>query len=477
MSELPFEYVQDLLSQKMADADAIQAALAQELAKNQRKIVVLDDDPTGVQTVNGIYVYTDWEIESIRSAFADPNKLFFILTNSRGLTAEETTRVHSEIAERLWQVSRETGQDFILISRSDSTLRGHYPLETETLRQVLEQEDDKRFDGEVIYPFFLEGGRYTIGDTHYVSDGKTLVPAGNTEFARDKSFGYKNSHLGDWVEEKTNGAFTRQDTTYISLDELNRADYAAIEAKLMAVDNFRKVIVNSIGYDDVKVFVTALLRAIAKGKRFVFRSAAALPKILGNVSDKPLLTRQELCNTTNRNGGLIVVGSHVNKTTDQLHNLLEKTDVTPLEFNQHLVMDDAAFEAEIQDKTRQANELIAEGKTVALYTRRERFDLNTGNKEDELRVAVKISNAVTSIVANLKTRPNFIIAKGGITSSEVGTKALRVQKAIVMGQIVSGVPVWLTGPESKFPDMPYVIFPGNVGTPVSLVEAYEKVKP
>ena len=477
MSELPFEYVQDLLSQKMADADAIQAALAQELAKNQRKIVVLDDDPTGVQTVNGIYVYTDWEIESIRSAFADPNKLFFILTNSRGLTAEETTRVHSEIAERLWQVSRETGQDFILISRSDSTLRGHYPLETETLRQVLEQEDDKRFAGEVIYPFFLEGGRYTIGDTHYVNDGKTLVPAGNTEFARDKSFGYKNSHLGDWVEEKTNGAFTRQDTTYISLDELNRADYAAIEAKLMAVDNFRKVIVNSISYDDVKVFVTALLRAIAKGKRFMFRSAAALPKILGNVSDKPLLTRQELCNTTNRNGGLIVVGSHVNKTTDQLHNLLEKTDVTPLEFNQHLVMDDAAFEAEIQDKTRQANELIAEGKTVALYTRRERFDLNTGNKEDELRVAVKISNAVTSIVANLKTRPNFIIAKGGITSSEVGTKALRVKKAIVMGQIVSGVPVWLTGPESKFPDMPYVIFPGNVGTPVSLVEAYEKVKP
>ena len=65
--------------------------------------------------------------------------------------------------------------------------------------------------------------------------------------------------------------------------------------------------------------------------------------------------------------------------------------------------------------------------------------------------------------SQLHVKPAYIIAKGGITSSDVGTKALKVKKALVMGQIQKGIPVWLTGEESKFPGMPYIIFPGNVG--------------
>ena len=67
------------------------------------------------------------------------------------------------------------------------------------------------------------------------------------------------------------------------------------------------------------------------------------------------------------------------------------------------------------------------------------------------------------MIGDLEVRPSFVVAKGGITSSDVGTKALRVRKARVMGQIRPGIPVWQTGPESKFPGLPYVIFPGNVG--------------
>jgi len=77
---------------------------------------------------------------------------------------------------------------------------------------------------------------------------------------------------------------------------------------------------------------------------------------------------------------------------------------------------------------------------------------------------VEISDAVTSIIGKLRIKPSFIIAKGGITSSDVGTKALRVQRAIVMGQVRPGIPVWVTGPQSKFPNMPFIIFLGNVGT-------------
>ena len=99
---------------------AVDQTLAREAAANQRKIVVLDDDPTGVQTVHDINVYTDWSVESIRQGFAETNRLFFILTNSRGFTEAETTKAHKEIAANIDQVSKETGIDYLVISRSDS---------------------------------------------------------------------------------------------------------------------------------------------------------------------------------------------------------------------------------------------------------------------------------------------------------------------------------------------------------------------
>ncbi len=118
------------------DEEKLNAALAAEAAASNRKIIVLDDDPTGVQTVHDIYVYTDWTVESLRKGFAAPEKLFFILTNSRGFTVAETTKAHREIAENTAKVAREFGMDYLIISRGDSTLRGHYPLETDLLCEV-----------------------------------------------------------------------------------------------------------------------------------------------------------------------------------------------------------------------------------------------------------------------------------------------------------------------------------------------------
>ena len=148
------------------------------LRKNRRKIIVLDDDPTGVQTVHDISVYTSWDRESIREGFAETNSLFYVLTNSRGLTEAQTTKVHQDIAHTVAEVSKETGQDFLIISRSDSTLRGHYPLETELLKKGIEAETGISIDGEVLCPFFREGGRFTIGNVHYVKYGDELWPAG-----------------------------------------------------------------------------------------------------------------------------------------------------------------------------------------------------------------------------------------------------------------------------------------------------------
>lgn len=455
------------------DGEMIEKLLREEVDKNSGKIVVLDDDPTGVQTVHDVSVYTHWDEESIKDGFLEENKLFYILTNSRGLTAAQTRQIHQDIGKRVAAVSRETGKDFIIMSRSDSTLRGHFPLETETLKEVIEAETSIRMDGEILCPFFKEGGRFTLGNVHYVKDGEKLVPAGKTEFAKDKTFGYSASDLRDYIQEKTEGRYRAEDVTCISMEDLRNVNLAGIEKQLMEVDNFGKVIVNAVDYVDIKVFCIALYRAMEKGKHFMFRTAAALVKEIGGVSDQPFLTRSQMITKENGSGGVVVIGSHTQKTTAQLEELKKLPDVECVEFNSDLVLEKEAFSQEIRRVTEKLEEIIERGKTAVTYTKRRLLVVENDTKEDALLRSVQISDAVQSLVANLTVAPSFVIAKGGITSSDIGTKALAVNRANVMGQICPGIPVWQIGEESKFPYMPYVIFPGNVGEKETLREAVE----
>lgn len=455
------------------DTAAVDALLRREIEADDTKFIVLDDDPTGVQTVHDISVYTDWTVESICSGLQEPRKLFYILTNSRGLTVEETTAVHRQIAANAAEAAARTGQHYLIMSRSDSTLRGHYPLETELLRQGLE-DAGRHVDGEILCPFFKAGGRFTIGNTHYVQYGDELVPAAQTEFAKDKSFGYTHSDLPGYIEEKTGGRYPASSVTCISLEELRAQDYDGIMKKLMAVADFNKVCVNAIDACDVKVFAVALYRAMARGKTFMFRTAAELVKVVGGITDIPLLKRQDMVTVDTHTGGLVVVGSHTQKTTAQLQALLELPCTVPIEFQSDLVLQgDEALSAEVDRCVALEEEAILAGKVAVCYTDRRLLTVENDTKESALVRSVKISHGVQSLVARLKVTPAFLIAKGGITSSTIGTDALGVKKANVLGQICPGIPVWQTDPGSKFPGIPYVIFPGNVGGAETLRQAVE----
>lgn len=456
-----------------ADSKVIQSAYEQALSSFQHKVIVLDDDPTGIQTVHGVSVFTDWSEESIEAGFLEDSRMFFILTNSRSMTEKETAAAHKTIAATIVKVAKRLNQDFVIVSRGDSTLRGHFPLETEVLKTTIEQQSSRQFDGEILLPFFQEGGRFTIDNIHYVQEGHELIPAGDTEFARDRTFGFQSSHLGEWIEEKSEGMFTKENTTYISLADLRALRIDQIKHQLMSVKDFKKVVVNAVDYDDVKVFVTALIEAIQAGQQLMFRSAAALTKVLGGIGDQALLTRDALIQEESPHGGLIMIGSHVKKTTEQLKALQQNKKMAFIEFNTHLVLEPDAFREEINRVIQQTEALLAAGQSVAVYTRRERLDLGDDRQEEELKLSVQISDAVTSIVQRLTIRPKYLIAKGGITSSDIGTRGLSVKRATVAGQIKPGIPVWQTGEESKFPFMSYVIFPGNVGAKNTLKEAVD----
>lgn len=458
------------------DVKTIDALLEKEIAQSTTKLVVLDDDPTGVQTIHDISVYTDWSVESLRKGFRENNKVFFILTNSRGMTPAETTALHHEIVRNTAEAARLEGAKYLYMSRSDSTLRGHYPLETQLLKEGFEAANGSTVDGEILCPFFLEGGRYTIDNVHYVRYGEELVPAAETEFAKDKSFGYTRSALPEYIEEKTQGAVKAADVLPIPLDLLRAVDIDGIEKLLLGAQNYRRICVNAIGYEDVKVFSIALYRAMSKGKTFVFRTAAGLVKVMGGVSDRPLLTRAEMCRKESGMGGLVVVGSHTKKTTAQLEALLALPGTEAIEFNSDLVLEgNDAFQAEIRRCVKLETDIIRRGLTAVCYTRRTLLTLPDDTEKSALKRSVAISEGVQRLVADLPVEPSFIVAKGGITSSDIGVKALQVRCANVMGQICAGVPVWETDATSRFPGIPYVIFPGNVGENHTLREAVEKL--
>lgn len=455
----------------LPDEETVLSNLSAARAGFRRKIVVLDDDPTGVQTVHDVPVYTDWRRQTLRRGLEEPGSLFFVLTNSRGLTAGETERVHSEIARNLADAFQETQKPFLLLSRGDSTLRGHYPLETEVLRRELEQRLGLRYDGEIIMPYFQEGGRLTIDNVHYVRNEGRLIPVGMTEFSRDTTFAYQASDLTEWCEERSKGMYPAAKSVTISLEELRGPDYDGILQKLRAVHGFNKVIVNAADDCDVKVFVTVLLRAIGEGKEFLFRCAAALVRVLGGISRRPMLKGSELYPERGGMGGLVIVGSHVKKTTDQLNALLsEGLGLLPVCFDVETVLNRERLEAERARVLQTVVDAVQSGRTAVVYTSRSVMRSHVDSAQENLLLSVRISSALTSIVEELPVRPGFLVAKGGITSSDVGIRALHVQRAWVLGQIAPGVPVWRTGEESKFPGLPYVIFPGNVGGVFTLKE-------
>lgn len=437
-----------------------------------RTVVVLDDDPTGTQTVSGVPVVTAWSEQILAEELAKSPRMLFILTNSRALTSSETQSLHAKIAANLVNASRLARRDILVVSRSDSTLRGHFPLETSTLREVFEKQYGNQIDGEIICPFFLEGGRYTFGDVHYLADRDKLIPVADSEFASDKTFGYKSSHLGRWVEEKTHGKYPASGCIYITIEELRSEDRFAIRKKLFSAERFNKIIVNAVSYEDLYVFIPEMLAVISSGKHFIMRTAASILRVLSGNNEPHFVSGVDIRTEDKSKGGIVLVGSHVNKTTKQLKCLLSHCPgIVPLEFNQHLVLDESAFSKEINRVAALADDHVRSGQDVVVYTRRERLDLGATDREEELRLAVRISDGLVKIISSLAVRPKFIVAKGGITSSDVATKGLAIVKAEVMGQILPGIPVWRSGAESKFPGMPYVIFPGNVGNDESLFDA------
>ena len=451
--------------------------IQQEVAGSQRKLVVIDDDPTGTQTVHDIELFTTWNKQTLAEALRNEPRLFYLLTNSRSMPESDAVQLNHETAQQLAAASKETKIGFVVASRSDSTLRGHYPAEIQALESGFTSSGGDSFDGHLVVPAFFEGGRYTINDTHYVAtptaNSDTLQPASETSFARDSVFGYRTAYLPAWIEEKSGGRWRADQVMSIGLELIRQDGPEAVTSKLQTVEGSIPVVINAAGYGDLAVVVLGLLRAEAAGKRFLYRTAASFVRLRGAVESKPPLDAKEIMRGTQAvEGGVVVVGSYVPESSTQLENLLTLSQVIGIELPVERVIRNAAETETISREVgQQLESAIKAGGVGVLYTSRRL--VTSANRTENLEIGNKVSHALISALRQVKSRPRFIVAKGGITSHDVAQKALGAAQARVLGQLFPGVPVWRleSGPQSIFEGVPYIVFPGNVGGPESLMQA------
>ncbi|PTU22931.1 hypothetical protein P175DRAFT_0432414 [Aspergillus ochraceoroseus IBT 24754] len=477
LAQLPAEYPSDA-------QDQISHLLS---SPTLSRLVILDDDPTGTQTCHDIAVLTVWDIPALASELRNPASArgFFILTNSRALPPPEVESLIRTICQNVAQAAKTTGVAVDIVLRGDSTLRGHFPLEADVAQSVFGE-----VDAWILAPFFFQGGRFTIADVHYVAEGERLVPAGGTAFARDATFGYTSSNLREYIMEKAPGRFTAGQLHSITIEDIRVGGPQVVCEKLLALSKDdggggMVVIVNAAAESDMHVFVAGLLLAKAKGKRYIYRTGAAFVSSRLGIRSKPPITARDLdldlgldLPLARQTGGLILAGSYVPKTTAQLKILTDRrggetNQLAVIEVKVDELMASAArAERVVRDVVRETQRHLRAGKDTLVMTSRA---LVKGEDElSSLAIGSKVAEALVGVLQGIEVRPRYIIAKGGITSSDAATKGLRIQRALVVGQAAAGVPLWRCDePTSRHRGVPFIVFPGNVGSESTLCELVE----
>lgn len=484
------------------------------------KIIVLDDDPTGSQTVHSCLLLTGWDVDTLRLGLKDDSPIFFVLTNTRALTPEAAAQVTREVCHNLKiAIEAEKIQDFLVVSRSDSTLRGHYPVETDVIAEELGP-----FDAHFLVPAFFEGGRITIDSVHYLIVNGVPTPVHQTEFAKDSVFAYHHSYLPMYVEEKTKGRIPAHNVERFLLKDIPNG---SVE-RLMQLTENKCCVVDGETQADLNKFAADILTAASQGKRFLFRSAASILTALAALPPQPIAAEDMAEYVREGKPGAVIVGSHVKKTTEQLEKLLQESGIVGIEVDVSHLLDDApplpplnkggksdsplgkggesdsplnkdgesdsplgkggdsvsplgkggqrgVQRTTLLEKTLQSvHNAHNEGKTPVVYTSRQ--ELTFPDTETRLKFGVEVSTLLMDIVRGLPADIGFLISKGGITSNDVLSTGLALTSARLLGQILAGCSMVRT-PENhpQFPNLPVVLFPGNVGDADALATVYRRL--
>ena len=440
------------------------------------KIIVIDDDPTGSQSVHDCLLLLNWNYETLLKGLLSNSSLLFVLANTRSLSEKEVEKRLEEICNTLYKVYVENNiQDNLLfVSRGDSTLRGHNFLEPDLINQYLGP-----FDATFHIPAFLEGNRITINGKHFVNG----VPAHKTNFAKDNIFGYETNDLKKLLYKKSKSKIELKNIKNLNCIE----KYSSYELKnfMENLKNNTHVIVDIDKFSQLEKF-SELIRELIKNKKFLFRTAASFLKTISNTKNIKksnfYYSQLRLKNKLNQFlPGLIIIGSYTDISTKQLNNLLE------LNFFKAFEIDVEEFYKIHLSKNRET--LIFKLKKIILERIRITIKNNfipiifTSRKEKiiennylQMDFYNSLSSFIAEIVADMKYEIGYLISKGGITSNTILNSSFNIDYVYLEGQICSGISLVKAKLTNNKNDLPVITFPGNLGNDHSLTQVWQAME-
>jgi uncharacterized protein YgbK (DUF1537 family) len=456
----------------LPDDDGLRESVRAMRAEDGLLLGVLDDDPTGSQAVHDVQAVTVLGEDAYQAALAGAARTCFVLTNTRSLGEAAAAGLNTLAARGLMAVAGRRGARLQLLSRSDSTLRGHVMAEVAALQAVRRDLLGHGYDGVLLAPAFLEAGRLTAADVHWARTGDGLVPVGETEFARDPAFGYAASDLREFVAEKSGGRVDPGGVASISLADIRLGGPDLVRGRLARVQDGTWVVVNATEYSDLETVARGVLLAERDGKAFLFRTGPSFVRALIGLEPKPPLRGRQIWPPAGRGGrgghGLIVAGSHTGRTNQQLAALRAAGGTVDIELDVPSVLAEsrdvvAAAARQVTEALNRSDVLLSTSRAVAAGR----------DSAGGLAIARQVSAALSGTVrAALAAEPAWIVAKGGITSHDVALSGLGIRRAAVAGQLFPGL-ISVFHPIDAAPGavgMPYVVFAGNVGDDGTLAQ-------
>ena len=441
------------------------------------KIVVIDDDPTGSQTVNNCLLLLKWDYATLVKGFQSNSNLFFILANTRSLSENDAKLRLEAICSCIREViSNESYEEkeIILVSRGDSTLRGHNFLEPNVINHCLGP-----FDATFHIPAFIEGKRLTINGTHYVDK----IPINQTIFAKDNIFGFETSNIKNLLFKKSNFQIKLSDIENLKLTELEileSKEKNIVFKKLKAFNQNNHVIVDVENYSQLKKFSLAI-KKLSKQKKFLFRTAASfissISNIKNNINQPSFYSNLRIKDPQSQYlPGLIVVGSYVELTTIQLNRILEIDLCKPIKldvFDFYKLITSKDYKNKLNSFKNKLLKDIRfnqkEGNTPVLYTSREVLTFKDSKRQIDFYNS--LANFISELVAELKNEIGYLISKGGITTNIILSSGLKADYVYLQGQILTGISV-VTLKLGNNSSLPIATFPGNIGNNESLAQVW-----
>ena len=437
---------------------------------SDRRLLILDDDPTGSQCVAGIDVAFDLDPAIPVGVLEGPGSACFVLTNTRALDEQEAVALNRRVLAGVLD-GGVPASGLHVVSRSDSTLRGHVIAEPVAIADELAARGID-VDAFVLCPAMLEAGRFTEGDVHYATVDGEAVEVAETDFARDATFGFTSSDLRAFLEERSGGAVRAADVLSVSLEDI-RAGVDRVREILADARDRRWVVVNATEYTDLEVVAEAMALLEAEGRTFVTRCAPSFVRPLVGQQGARVVDPDSITIPEGRlDHGLVVVGSHVGLTTTQLRAVQQRGTLAEVEIHVPSVLDERR-EHHLAAVAAQATATLRTSDCVVFTSR----DLvRTDDPAESLAIARSVSDAVVEVVRRVRgAKPAWVVAKGGITSHEVAEKGLGIRRARVEGQFWPGQVSLFSAQEAPAEVMgaPYVVFPGNVGGEEALADVVD----